>query len=104
MITWTIDSMDRYISDGGVFAIRWKCTKSEDLNGSIFSVDYEGMTILNPDSQDSSFVEYDSLTEEVVLDWIHSDSKLKRDTEREVEFRYGVESQEFLRVASGLPW
>ena len=96
--------MDRNISDGGVFAIRWKCTKSEDLNGSIFSVDYEGMTILNPDSQDSSFVEYDSLTEEVVLDWIHSDSKLKRDTEREVEFRYGVESQEFLRVASGLPW
>ena len=104
MITWTIDSMDRNISDGGVFAIRWKCTKSEDLNGSIFSVDYEGMTILNPDSHDSSFVEYDSLTEEVVLDWIHSDSKLKRDTEREVEFRYGVESQEFLRVASGLPW
>ena len=104
MITWTIESMDRNISDGGVFAIRWKCTKSEDLNGSIFSVDYEGMTILNPDSQDSSFVEYDSLTEEVVLDWIHSDSKLKRDTEREVEFRYGVESQEFLRVASGLPW
>ena len=104
MITWTIESMDRNISDGGVFAVRWKCTKSEDLDGSIFSVDYEGITILNPDSQDSSFVEYDSLTEEVVLDWIHSDSKLKRDTEREVEFRYGVESQEFLRVASGLPW
>jgi len=96
--------MDRNISDGGVFAVRWKCTKSEDLDGSIFSVDYEGMTIFNPDSQDSSFVEYDSLTEEVVLDWIHSNSKLKRDTEEEVEFRYRVESEEFLRVASGLPW
>lgn len=104
MIKWTIISMDRNVSDGGVFAIRWKCTKSEDLNGSVFSVDYEDMTILSPDPEDSSFVEYDNLTEDLVLSWIHSDSKLKRNIEREVEFRYDVESEEFLRVATGLPW
>ena len=70
--TWTIETMDRNISDGGVTVAHWRVTDSETVGDNTYTASSYGACSFTPDPSSSDFVAYDSLTENGVLQWVGS--------------------------------
>jgi hypothetical protein len=93
-ITWSIEQLNRELSDGLVTAARWRCTIVEGDNSAsnCGSVGFERGDI---------FVEYDNLTEAQVLEWV----KAQLDA---AEIEAGLQSHIYgLKNpvnATGVPW
>lgn len=68
MATWTIANLERNLSDGGVTVAHWRV---EEVDGD-YSASAYGTCGFEPDASADDFVAYDSLTEEVVLGWVHA--------------------------------
>ena len=69
MTTWTISTLERELSDGGVIVAHWRATA---VDGD-FSASSYGTCGFTPDPSASGFVAYDSITEEVALGWCWAD-------------------------------
>jgi hypothetical protein len=63
--TWTIPTVERNLSDGGITTIHWRCTGVEGDN----SASSYGTTGHEPDASDSGFIAYDSVTEANCIAW-----------------------------------
>ena len=76
MATWTIATLERNLSDGGVTVAHWRVTESETVGTGDDAVTYTassyGTCGFTPDASDSGFVAYDSLTEATVLGWVQA--------------------------------
>ena len=68
MATWTIANLERNLADGGVTVAHWRV---EEVDGDYSASSY-GTVGFTPDASADDFVAYDSLTEEVVLGWVHA--------------------------------
>ena len=65
-MNWTISTLERELSDGGVIVAHWRCTASDgDYSASSY-----GTCGFTPDASAPDFVAYDSLTEATVLGWV----------------------------------
>ena len=73
MATWTISTLERNLSDGGVTVAHWRVTESETVGDETFTASAYGTVGFTPDADADDFVAYDSLTEEVVMGWVHAD-------------------------------
>ena len=104
--TWKIENLGFTILDEGkqnvVNVILWRFTGTND----VFSSETCGATQLDLD-KNVSFIEYENLTENIVLNWLISaigeeqiaEIKLKIDTQIESQ----IEAQK-PKTGSGLPW
>ena len=63
--TWSIPTVDRTISTGGIDTIHWYCL---GVDGDHQASSY-GSTEHSPDSTDSDFIAYDSVTEANCIAW-----------------------------------
>ena len=98
--TWTIENLRRNSTDGGVITVFWKC-KADGVtdkygNELLLSSAIE----LTPDPSSSDFVPFESLTEEVVLNWVQAE--IKEDVEEEMAQRFG--DAVIPETALGTPW
>jgi hypothetical protein len=68
--TWTINTMQRDISDGYVNTVLYcvKGTEGPDEKGTFLGE----VSFTKPSSLPSDFVAYDSLTESTVINWVKS--------------------------------
>ena len=66
--TWTIPTVERTLSDGGITTIHWRC---EGVEGDNSASSY-GTTGHEPDASDSGFIAYDSVTEANCIAWAQS--------------------------------
>ena len=73
MATWTIANLERNLADGGVTVAHWRVTESETVGDDTFTASSYGTVGFTPDADASDFVAYDSLTEEVVMGWVHAE-------------------------------
>ena len=64
MTTWTISTLERELSDGGVVVAHWRATASETVGEGDEAVTYSassyGTVGFTPDPSASGFIAYDS--------------------------------------------
>ena len=96
--TWTIATLERELSDGGVIVAHWRAT---DVDGDYSASSY-GTCGFSPDASDPSFVAYDSLTETQVLQWCWDNGVDKDATEASLAAK--IEADKNPVSAAGVPW
>jgi len=96
--TWTISTLERELSDGGVIVAHWRAT---DVDGDYSASSY-GTCGFSPDPSDPSFVAYDSLTEAEVLQWCWDNGVDKDATEASLAAK--IEADKNPVSAAGVPW
>ena len=97
MTTWTISTLERELSDGGVVVAHWRATA---VDGD-FSASNYGTCGFTPDPSASGFIAYDSLTEADVIGWVQAE--LDQDA-IEASLSANIEAQKNPTQASGVPW
>ena len=94
---WTISTLERELSDGGVIVAHWRCTASD----GDFSASSYGTAGFTPDASAAGFVAYDSLTEADVLGWVWD--AVDRDA-TEAALQAKIDADKNPTTAAGVPW
>ena len=94
---WTISTLERNLTDGGVLVAHWRCTASD---GDFFASSY-GTAGFTPDASAPGFVAYDALTEADVLAWVW-DAVDRNATEAALQAR--IDADKNPTTADGVPW
>ena len=97
MATWTIPTLERELSDGGVVVAHWRVS---EVDGE-FSASAYGTCGFTYDPTDPSFVPYDNLTEEVVLGWVWGEVD---QAATEAALAANIADQKNPTTADGVPW
>lgn len=93
--TWTISTLDRRTSDGFVTTAHWTATAVDgDHTASIYSTCSW--------SDGSSSIDYSSLTEQQVLEWVWASGVDKAATEAALAVQ--IAEQKAPKQAHGVPW
>jgi len=99
---WTISTLERELSDGGVIVAHWRCTASETVGEDTFSASSYGTAGFTYDASSPDFVPYADLTESQVLGWVWADGVDKDATEEALAAK--IEADKNPTSASGTPW
>jgi hypothetical protein len=83
--TWTISTLERELSDGGVIVAHWRATDG-----------------FSPDASSPDFTPYDDLTESQVLGWCWANGVDKDAIEASLAAK--IEAQKNPVSAAGVPW
>lgn len=104
--TWTISTLERELSDGGVIVAHWRATDSETVGEGDEAVTYSatnyGTCGFTYDASSPDFTPYDDLTEEQVLGWCWNDGVNKDATE--ASLAANINDQKNPTTADGVPW
>ena len=101
MATWTIGTLERELTDGGVTVAHWRCTEEETVGEETFSASSYGTVGFTPDPTASEYIAYDSLTEADVLEWVWD--SVGQDTV-EAALAAKIEADKNPTSGSGVPW
>ena len=97
MATWTIATLERELSDGGVVVAHWRVS---EVDGE-FSASAYGTCGFTYDPKDPSFVPYDNLTESDVLGWVWGEVD---QAATEAALAANIADQKNPTTADGVPW
>lgn len=93
-ITWSIDQLERNVSDGLVTVSHWRVTA---VDGDSFASNYGSVS----HERAEEFVPFEDLTQEEVIGWV----KAKLDSEEiEASLLAQIDAQKNPVSATGLPW
>lgn len=95
--TWSIPTVERNLSDGGITVIHWRCTAADDD----YTASSYGTTSHTPDATDSGFISYDSVTEANCITWAQAQVN-KSDVEAALAAQ--IEADKTPTSAAGVPW
>ena len=95
--TWTIDTVDRTIANGGINTIHWRCN-AVDGDHSVGSYGAVGCT---PDPDATDFIAYADVTEANCIAWVQADVG-KDDTEAGLASQ--IAALKTPVTGSGIPW
>ena len=95
--TWTVETVERNLSDGGITVIHWRCT---GVDGDHSASNY-GTTGHTPNASDSGFIAYDSVTEANCIAWAQA-ALDKAAIESEIADNIAI--QKTPTTGSGTPW
>jgi len=96
--TWTISTLERELSDGGVIVAHWRAT---DVDGDYSASSY-GTCGFTYDASASDFTPYDDLTESQVLGWCWANGVDQDAIEASLAAK--IESDKNPTQANGVPW
>jgi len=96
--TWTIATLERELSDGGVIVAHWRAT---DVDGDYSASSY-GTCGFTYDASASDFTPYDSLTESQVLGWCWANGVDQDAIEASLAAK--IEADKNPTQANGVPW
>jgi len=104
--TWTIETLERELSDGGVIVAHWRATDSETVGTGDEAVTYSatsyGTCGFTYDASSPDFTPYDQLTQDQVLGWCWNDGVDKDATE--ASLAANINDQKNPTTADGVPW
>ena len=101
MATWTIATLERHVSDGGVIVAHWRVTESETVGEDTYSASSYGTCSFSYDPEDPSFVPYDDLTEADVLGWVWGEVDQEA---TEAALASNIAEQKDPVTVDGVPW
>ncbi len=97
MATWTISTLERNTSDGGVTVAHWRVS---EVDGDYSASSY-GTVGFTPDASAEGFVAYADLSEATVLGWVQE--QLDKDA-IEAALTANIAEQKAPVTATGTPW
>jgi hypothetical protein len=97
MATWTISTLERNTSDGGVTVAHWRVTEED---GDYYASSY-GTVGFTPDASAEGFVAYTDLTESTVLGWVQAE--VDQDA-IEASLTANITEQKTPVTSTGTPW
>ena len=98
MVTWTISTLERELSDGGVIVAHWRAT---DVDGD-YSASAYGTCGFTYDASSPDFTPYDDLTESQVLGWCWANGVDQDAIEASLAAK--IEADKNPTQADGVPW
>jgi hypothetical protein len=98
VVTWTISTLERELSDGGVIVAHWRAT---DVDGD-YSASAYGTCGFTYDASSPDFTPYDDLTESQVLGWCWENG-VDQDV-IEASLAAKIEADKNPTQADGVPW
>ena len=98
MVTWTISTLERELSDGGVIVAHWRAT---DVDGD-YSASAYGTCGFTYDASSPDFTPYDDLTESQVLGWCWANGVDQDAIEASLAAK--IETDKNPTQADGVPW
>ena len=102
MANWSISTMERNLSDGGVIVAHWRVTEEETVGDNTYSASAYGTCSFIYDASASDFVPYADLTESVVLGWCWANGVDQ--TEVEASLAANIAEQKNPVTEDGVPW
>ena len=96
--TWTISTLERELSDGGVIVAHWRAT---DVDGDYSATSY-GTCGFTYDASSPDFTPYDDLTESQVLGWCWANGVDQDAIEASLAAK--IEADKNPTQADGVPW
>ena len=105
-MAWTIESLDRNISDGSVFCVHWKyilthATEVDESGSPLIAFEFGTVNLETNSDSDYAFVNYDDLTESTVLDWcwnVIDKTAIETRTQQALDYKVNPIQD------SGVPW
>lgn len=102
-LTWKINNLKRDEA-GGVIEVFWQVIGTIAGEGDVqYGADITSKTDLTPDPESATFIPFEQLTEEVVLQWVQDAidlDALTQSLQKKIEYEHGLNSDTTL----GLPW
>lgn len=95
--TWTIPTVERNLSDGGITIIHWRCT---GVDGEHTASSY-GTTSHTPDASAEGFIAYDSVTEANCIAWAQAEVN-QSDVESSIAAQ--IAASKTPTTGAGTPW
>ena len=106
MTTWTISTLERELSDGGVVVAHWRATASETVGTGDDAVTYSassyGTVGFTPDPSSPDYIPYADVTEQDALNWTWAGGVDKDAIEASLQAN--IDGQINPTTASGVPW
>jgi len=96
--TWTISTLERNLSDGGVIVAHWQAT---DVDGDYSASSY-GTCGFEYDASSPDFTPYDQLTQDQVLGWCWANGVDQSAIEASLAAK--IEADKNPTQADGVPW
>ena len=104
--TWTISTLERELSDGGVIVAHWRATDSETVGEGDEAVTYSasnyGTCGFTYDASSPDFTPYAELTESQVLGWCWADGVDQ--SAIEASLAANINEQKNPTTGDGVPW
>jgi hypothetical protein len=104
--TWTISTLERELSDGGVIVAHWRATDSETVGEGDDAVTYTasnyGTCGFTYDASSPDFTPYADLTESQVLGWCWADGVDQ--SAIEAALTANINDQKNPTTGDGVPW
>jgi len=97
MATWTISTLERNTSDGGVTVAHWRVS---EVDGDYSASSY-GTVGFTPDASAEGFVAYADLNEATVVGWVQE--QLDKDA-IEASLTANIAEQKAPVTSTGTPW
>ena len=101
MATWTISTLERNTSDGGVTVAHWRVTEEETVGENTYSASSYGTVGFTPDASAEGFVAYTDLTESTVLGWVQAEVD---QSAIEAALTANITEQKTPVTSTGTPW
>ena len=96
--TWTISTLERNLSDGGVVVAHWRAS---DVDGDYSASSY-GTCAVEYDASADAFTPYDDITESQALGWCWANGVDQSAVEAALAAK--IEADKNPTQADGVPW
>lgn len=98
---WQIFTCEHDISTGGINAVTWRCTASENVGETTYKAITDGIVSLSPDPSSPDFVAYADVTEAMAQGWVWDQIN---QSDAEAALATDIDAQKNPVIASGNPW
>ncbi len=105
--TWSINTLDRELSDGVVYTVHWNVSASRpnpNVSGESYTAGAYGSQSYTADPSDPEFIAYDNLTEAICIGWIQDSLGAETVSSMEAGLSANLDEQENPTEAAGVPW
>jgi hypothetical protein len=96
-----IVDMQRKTSTGLVETLHWTCSQTD---GEFVASSYGSIGLPEKDASDPSFVDFNTITEEMAVEWLKQTMGEEQVTALQANLDGQIEAQKNPVSASGLPW
>jgi hypothetical protein len=105
--TWSINTLDRELSDGVVYTVHWTVSASRPNGGeeaAAYTTSSYGSVSLEGSAGESGFIAYDDLTEDTCIGWVKDSLGDETVADTEAALTAQLDALKTPTEAAGVPW
>ena len=104
MTTWTISTLERELSDGGVVVAHWRASDSEVVGEDTHTGSSYGTCGFTPDATADGYTAYADITEAQAIEWVKASMGEDAVESLESSIAAQIEESKAPATSAGVPW